>query len=256
MTFFPILIGVIIIATVMLWATLVYMAIREMKTEMPGEAFAPALDAQLPEPPAPMKVLLPIDGSQASVAAVQEVAHCPLPPGSTVELLYAIHSRLPVIPDFPPWAVTIAATHGESIRAQTQHAPEVLAAAAKYLQTHQRQAAVVTKTVEGVPKDEIVREAAAWRADRIILGSHGRGHVDRMILGSTAAAVAAEAPCTVHIARPRPAAARAMPSANVADPKEKPPYVPRCRETAADPTIFGPVPSVVCARALASAMFL
>jgi nucleotide-binding universal stress UspA family protein len=162
-----------------------------------------------------MKILLAIDGSAPSVAAVQEVAHCPLPQGSTIELLYAIHSRLPVIPDFPPWAVTIAAAHGESIREQTRHAPEVLEAAAKHLQTHQRHATIVTQTVEGVPKDEILREAAAWGADRIVLGSHGRGRVQRAILGSTAAGVAAEAPCTVEIARPRPAAARAVAGPNV-----------------------------------------
>lgn len=119
-------------------------------------------------------------------------------------MLYAIYSRLPVIPDFPPWAVTIAAAHGESIRAQTRHAPEVLAAAAKHLQARQRRITIVTKTVEGAPKDEILREAAALGADRIVLWSHGRGRGQRMILGSTAAAVAAEPQCTVHVARPLP----------------------------------------------------
>jgi nucleotide-binding universal stress UspA family protein len=202
--------------TLTLWAVFVYIAVREMRADMPEGAFAPALDAQLAGQVGPMKVLLPVDGSEISVAAVQEVAHCPLPPGSTIELLYAIHSRLPVIPDFPPWAVTIAAAHGESIRAQTQHAPEVLAAAAKHLQTHQRHATVITKTVEGVPKEEILREAHVWGADRIVLGSHGRGRANRAVLGSTAAAVAANAQCTVLVARSRPAVARAMPDANVA----------------------------------------
>jgi nucleotide-binding universal stress UspA family protein len=163
-----------------------------------------------------MKVLLAVDGSAASVAAVQEVAHCPLPPGSTVELLYAIHSRLPVIPDFPPWAVTIAAAHGESIRAQTTHAPKVLAAAASLLGAHQRNATVVTKIVQGVPKDEILREAAAWGADRIVLGSHGRGRGQRVILGSTAAAVVADACCTVEFVRPRPAATLSANAAHAA----------------------------------------
>jgi nucleotide-binding universal stress UspA family protein len=92
----------------------------------------------------------------------------------------------------------------------------VLEAAAKHLQTHQRHATIMTKTVEGVPKDEILREAAAWGADRIVLGSHGRGRVQRAILGSTAAGVAAEAPCTVEIARPRPAASQAVAGPNVA----------------------------------------
>ena len=205
-----------VVVTLTLWVTFVYIAVREIKTEMPSGSFAPALEAPRADEPAPMKVLVPIDGSEASIAAVQEVAHCPLPTGSTIELLYAIHSRLPVIPDFPPWAVTIAAAHGESVRAQTKHAPEVLAAAARHLESHQRQATVLTKTVEGVPKEEILREAIAWGADRIVLGSHGRGRAQRAVLGSTASAVAAEAPCTVQIARPRRAAMQAMPGVHAA----------------------------------------
>jgi nucleotide-binding universal stress UspA family protein len=185
-----------------------YIAVRGLRTEVPDARFGALLSAPEVDEPAGMKILLPIDGSTASIAAVQEVAHCPLPPGSTIELLYAIHSRLPVIPDFPPWAVTIASAHGESIREQTRHAPEVLDTATKHLQAHHPHACIVTKTVEGVPKDLILREAVAWGADRIVLGSHGRGRANRAILGSTAAAVATEAPCTVGIARPRPDSGR------------------------------------------------
>lgn len=217
MTWLLILGIVVVVATAGLWAMFAYIAVREMKVELPDEAFAPALERQRAAEPGSMKVLVPVDGSEASVAAVQDVAHCPLPPGSTIELLYAIHSRLPVIPDFPPWAVTIASAHGESIRAQVAHAPEVLAAAATHLQAHQREATVLTKIVEGVPKDEILREATVWGADRIVLGSHGRGRAQRAVLGSTASAVAAEARCTVQIARPRSAAAmQALPVVNVA----------------------------------------
>ena len=117
---------------------------------------------------------------------------------------YAI-SRLPIVPDFPPWAVTIAAAHADSIRAQTAHAPEVLAAAERYLRAHQSHVSVMAKIVEGVPKDQILRAARVLGADRIVLGSHGRGRGERAVLGSTAAAVASGAACTVHIARPRPA---------------------------------------------------
>jgi nucleotide-binding universal stress UspA family protein len=194
----------------MLWVVFVYIAVRGTKTEIPDASFRALLDAQRIRQPGPMKVLLAIDGSASSVAAVQEVAQCPLPEGSTITVLYTIHSRLPVIPDFPPWAVTIAASHGESIRAQTRRAPEVLEAAAQHLRAHQPCATVLTKTVEGVPKHHIVREAAAWGADRIVLGSHGCGRMKRTILGATAAAVAAAAPCTVEIARPRSAAVETM----------------------------------------------
>ena len=195
MTWLFILAIVGVVVTLTLWVMFVCIAVREIKTEMPTGSFAPALKMPRADEPALVKVLLPIDGSAASIAAIQEVAHCPLPPGSPIELPYAIHSRLPVILDFPPWAVTIAAAHGESIRAQTQHAPEVLGAAATHLRTHQRHATVLTKTVEGVPKEQSLREAIAWGADRIVLGSHGRGHAQRAVLGSTASAVAADAPC-------------------------------------------------------------
>lgn len=71
--------------TVALWVMFVDIAVREIKAEMPSGALAAALYERLSTRPAPMKVLLPIDGSEASVAAVHEVAYCPLPEDSTIE---------------------------------------------------------------------------------------------------------------------------------------------------------------------------
>jgi nucleotide-binding universal stress UspA family protein len=203
MTWLWIVMLVGIAVTLTLWAVFAYIAVREAKAELPTASFGAALEIEGAEQPAAMKILLPIDGSSGSVAAVRDVAHCPLAQGSAIELLYVIHSRVPVIPDFPPWAFTVASAHGEIVRQQMRHAPELLEIAAKHLQTHHPRVRVVTKTVQGVPKDEILREAVAWGAERIVLGSHGRGRGQRALLGSTAAAVAADAPCTVQIARPR-----------------------------------------------------
>jgi nucleotide-binding universal stress UspA family protein len=204
-----------VVLTLVLWAVFVYIALREANVEIPTAAFRASLDV-VPrvEERSAMKILVPVDGSPGSAAAVREVAHCPLARGSTIELLYIVHSRVPVIPDFPPWAFTVASAHGEIVREQMQQAPELLDAAARYLQVHQHEATVVTKTVEGAPTKEILSEAAALGADRIVLGSHGRGRADRAILGATAGAVAAEAPCTVHIARSRQAASPEVVSVN------------------------------------------
>jgi nucleotide-binding universal stress UspA family protein len=208
------LLGVVL--AMVLWAVFVYIAVRETKADLPTTSFNAALDVELAEPRGPMTILVPIDGSAASVAAVQDVAGCPLPPGSTIALLYAIHSRVPVIPDFPPWAFTVAAAHGENIREQTRRAPALLDAAAAHLRAHQPLATVVANAVEGVPKDVILREAIALKADRIVLGSHGRGRGQGAVLGTTAAAVAAGAPCTVQIARPRRTSSQRLAAADAA----------------------------------------
>ena len=51
------------------------------------------------------------------------------------------------------------------------------------------------------PKQIIVEEAAEWNAGLIVLGSHGRRGVDRLLLGSTSEAVAAHAGCSVRVVR-------------------------------------------------------
>jgi nucleotide-binding universal stress UspA family protein len=57
--------------------------------------------------------------------------------------------------------------------------------------------------VEGaVPAEEIVKSAAATKADLLVLGTHGRTGVARLFLGSVAARVVATAPCPVLTVRP------------------------------------------------------
>ena len=53
----------------------------------------------------------------------------------------------------------------------------------------------------GVPHEEIVAAAAKERADLIVLGTHGRGGLDRALLGSVADRVIRLAPCPVLSAR-------------------------------------------------------
>lgn len=48
----------------------------------------------------------------------------------------------------------------------------------------------------------IMDSAAEWQADMIVMGSHGRKGLDRLLLGSVAEYVTAHAPCSVSIIRP------------------------------------------------------
>jgi nucleotide-binding universal stress UspA family protein len=53
----------------------------------------------------------------------------------------------------------------------------------------------------GKPAAEIVKGAKDWRADLIVIGSHGRGRVERLLLGSVAEAVMRHAVCPVLVVR-------------------------------------------------------
>jgi nucleotide-binding universal stress UspA family protein len=186
--------------TVVLLAVFVYVSVRGV-TKAPVEPvpFDELLRADSGEAMHPLRVLLAVDGSPCSVAAVNEVAHCRLPNGSAIEVLTAIHSRVPRIPD-PAFA--FIAGRAEDLVEQERRSPEIQQAAVARLKRHRPHVDVTTKVVEGDPTDVILREAAEWHADRVVLGSHGYGAVGRAVLGSTAGGVAAGAPCSVVIARP------------------------------------------------------
>ena len=53
----------------------------------------------------------------------------------------------------------------------------------------------------GKPPAEIVGAAKDWPADLIVIGSHGRAGVERLLLGSVAEAAMRHAPCAVLVVR-------------------------------------------------------
>jgi nucleotide-binding universal stress UspA family protein len=145
-----------------------------------------------------MKVLLAIDGSAHSGAALDAVATRAWPPGTEIRVLTVNHSGWPLAWD--PF-FTMASAHMDSVLEQQRDAPALLNCAVQRLHERAPALPVSTKMIDGVPHEAIVQEAEAWGADLIVLGSHGYGRIQRAILGSVAAAVAVEAPCAVEIVR-------------------------------------------------------
>ncbi len=60
----------------------------------------------------------------------------------------------------------------------------------------------------GDPGDMIVEAAEAEHADMVLVGSHGRGAVGRLFLGSVSEHVVRNAPCPVLVVRPRESTSR------------------------------------------------
>jgi len=61
--------------------------------------------------------------------------------------------------------------------------------------------------VSGHAEGAILQAAREWKPDLIVLGSHGRRGLDRLLLGSVAEGVMRHAPCSVELVR-QPSTAR------------------------------------------------
>jgi len=51
----------------------------------------------------------------------------------------------------------------------------------------------------GIAVDVIAEEAAAWRADVVVVGSHGKGWVDRLLIGSATEQLLNDLPTAVLV---------------------------------------------------------
>ena len=60
---------------------------------------------------------------------------------------------------------------------------------------------VVETVIEGNPREAIIAEADAWKADAIFVGARGLGRVQRFLLGSVSSYITRHAHCTVEVSR-------------------------------------------------------
>lgn len=144
-----------------------------------------------------MKVLLAIDGSACSEAAVEEVARRIWPAGSEARIISVVEHHGPL--------TSGVLTHQKEFEEEERaRARETLDRAAEHIRedgASNGALAVTTQVMQGAPKRIIVEEAEKWGADLIVVGSHGYRSWERMLLGSVSQAVAMHAECSVEIVR-------------------------------------------------------
>ncbi len=146
-----------------------------------------------------MKILLAVDGSKFSQAAIDEVIQRSWPPHTEVRILSVVHPfPFPLLPD--PFNVG-AACYYDSLKEERKRASRDIEDAERQIREKAPHLTVASERLEGSPKKMIVEEAERWGADLIIVGTHGQGGVTRFPLGSVAQAVVAHAPCSVEVVR-------------------------------------------------------
>ena len=147
-----------------------------------------------------MRILLAIDGSSFSDAAVQEVATRPWPAESEVRIISVVEP--PLLPTVESWVPPD--NYIEALeKAGEDQARAVVSKAADRITNDQRELRITTEIVKGHPKHSIIDAAEAWEADLIVVGSHGYRGLTRLWLGSVSQAVASHAKCSVEIVRRR-----------------------------------------------------
>jgi nucleotide-binding universal stress UspA family protein len=154
----------------------------------------------------PVRIVLGVDGSVHSASAVSAVASRAWPAGSQVKVIAAVDLKLLSLlaaPGSAAWAPqwkSVTAAEGDADPADAQSpAQQAVEAVAEEL----RLAGLLPVPVvtEGDPKRVLVEEAERWAADCIFVGAKGHSRLERFLLGSVSASVAARAPCSVEVVR-------------------------------------------------------
>ena len=146
-----------------------------------------------------MKILLAVDGSACSDAAIEEVLRRPWPPQSEVRVISAFET--PLMVGIEPWAVT--PSYFDQLENAVRAAAKAIVdgALAKLKTIEDATLEISSETIEGSSGQMIVEEAERWGADLIIMGSRGLGAWNRLLLGSVSSAVVHHAKCSVEIVR-------------------------------------------------------
>lgn len=149
------------------------------------------------------KILLAIESSDFSVAAADAVRRQFQPEHAEV---YVLHVTDPLI--YLPFYEGVAHDFKRIEQMREDHIREAQSIVERLAQSL-REAGfrVETAIEEGEPRTTIVDFATRVKADLIVVGSHGRRGLPRLLLGSVSEYVARHAPCSVEIVRPLPRAA-------------------------------------------------
>lgn len=144
------------------------------------------------------RILIGFDGSKGASAAVAAVASRTWMRGTEVRLLTATEPSTPS--SIGRFVTPIRKAFAETETIDEKWIAELADIALAKLRNKRVDAQL--HLCPGNPKDVLVHEAQVWGADAIFVGANAMGgRLARMLLGSTASAVAARAHCSVEVVR-------------------------------------------------------
>jgi nucleotide-binding universal stress UspA family protein len=156
------------------------------------------------------RILVPTDFSPPSDAALEYAKAIAHRFGASLHLLHVADDPYRAALAAEVFVPEVEGLRDEIIRNATARLKELLTPA-DLSDLH-----AATTTVIGTPAWSIVEYAGAHDIDLVIMGTHGRGGMTHLLMGSVAERVVRTAPCPVLTVRQSPATAKAATAAAVA----------------------------------------
>ena len=160
-----------------------------------------------------MRILIGYDGSGSADAALDDLRRAGLPPeGEALVVSVGDVLAAPTLAGHEVAAAALTSRRVMSAVARAQaHDSESLAEARRWTDEASRRVRsylpdweVRAEVLAGTPLWELLQMAAQWKPDLLVVGSQGRSALGRLLLGSVSKKLAAEAECSVRVARRGP----------------------------------------------------
>ena len=141
-----------------------------------------------------MKMLIAVDGSEHARHAIEAAARLARAMPAVEVVLLNVADAVVFYGELPPFDIEAVE------RAQRQHQEQLLAEAEAMARASGLQN-VLTQSAVGLTAQEILRVADERGVDQIVMGTHGRGVVGSLLLGSVAQRVVHQAKVPVLLVR-------------------------------------------------------
>ena len=142
------------------------------------------------------RILVPVDGSHTSTLGLQEAIRIAIDQRARLKLISVIVGFI-IAQNFEGLIIA-----DDMIDALRESGKKAINNALALVKKHDLKAEATTfETVGDRVAEVIVREAKKWKADLIVMGTHGRRGFNRLVLGSDAEGVLRHSPVPVLMVR-------------------------------------------------------
>lgn len=149
------------------------------------------------------KILVPIDGSDTASRGLQEAIKLAKLTGARLRLLHVVDQI-----SFAAGMESAGMMTGEMLELLREGGEQVLKkAAARVAKAGVRVDTVLCDGLAGRVSDHVVEQAGKWGAGLVVLGTHGRRGMSRLLLGSDAEMIVRQATVPVLLVRAKEDAA-------------------------------------------------